>query len=557
MARRDNAIAGLVLFSVLGGCTGAIGDGGAAAPEVRIGADGRPVPTEELPPGTPGASGADMAPPVLTCDRSVDSSGPARAYRLSPDEFATTVERAFGYDVGTQENPFAGVRGEGFFSDESSDGRIPLVVARRLWTLAPLVAASALDRSGPCDDAGCLRRVLTPVVAEATRRDVDDAMVERLVRVALAERDAGGDGLTLAYATLLAEPNVLFRWEDGQGTPAFTSPEGRPAMSARALAEWLSFRLTDHPPADDLYRSLSDRDGVEQAALRLAESGAARAVYHRFLEEYFFYAGAEDAFKEAADEVGYDGAALVRSTRAWFDALIDAPNFFESLMQSEDVYVDRDTAAIHGLESNSGELERVRDARRRGLLTQPAFLAAFGLPDETDPIRRGLFIREHLLCDGLPPVPLDVVDPIPDTEGATLRERLGEHVSNRRCSSCHDLMDPLGLTLEGFDHFGRVRTEEQGRPVDTSGEVLGGTDIDGPLTGAEDLADRLAGSAQAKACFVRHAFRFLHGRPVREADACAIEDALAAWDAAEGRLPALFAALAASEPALYRTEPSE
>jgi hypothetical protein len=52
-------------------------------------------------------------------------------------------------------------------------------------------------------------------------------------------------------------------------------------------------------------------------------------------------------------------------------------------------------------------------------------------------------------------------------------------VANPTCASCHNRLDPLGLAFENFDAIGRWRTTENGRPVDASGTLPGGTSING------------------------------------------------------------------------------
>ncbi|MEM9194192.1 MAG: DUF1592 domain-containing protein [Myxococcota bacterium] len=51
---------------------------------------------------------------------------------------------------------------------------------------------------------------------------------------------------------------------------------------------------------------------------------------------------------------------------------------------------------------------------RRGVLTSAGLLALYARPIDTSPTQRGLFIRERILCDHIPPPP-------PGVEGATLR----------------------------------------------------------------------------------------------------------------------------------------
>jgi hypothetical protein len=51
-------------------------------------------------------------------------------------------------------------------------------------------------------------------------------------------------------------------------------------------------------------------------------------------------------------------------------------------------------------------------------------------------------------------------------------------------------MDPLGLALENFDAVGAWRTEDNGEPVDTSGQLTDGTTIDGAIDLREALLKR-------------------------------------------------------------------
>ena len=51
----------------------------------------------------------------------------------------------------------------------------------------------------------------------------------------------------------------------------------------------------------------------------------------------------------------------------------------------------------------------------------------------------------------------------------SLRQRLEAHRANPVCASCHKVMDPIGLSLENFDHVGKWRTEDGKTPIDAIG----------------------------------------------------------------------------------------
>ncbi|MBT3890191.1 MAG: DUF1588 domain-containing protein, partial [Planctomycetaceae bacterium] len=97
---------------------------------------------------------------------------------------------------------------------------------------------------------------------------------------------------------------------------------------------------------------------------------------------------------------------------------------------------------------------------RKGLLTHPAWLLAHSQNTETAPVRRGRWIQEKLLAGRVPDVPITVDAQIPEDHHRTLRERLDPVTAKQECWKCHQFMNPLGLTFEVFDDFGRYRTRE-------------------------------------------------------------------------------------------------
>ncbi len=98
---------------------------------------------------------------------------------------------------------------------------------------------------------------------------------------------------------------------------------------------------------------------------------------------------------------------------------------------------------------------------------------------------RGKWVLENVLGTP-PPSPPANVPPFPENEAGkvqrSVRERLEAHRKNPVCSTCHSIMDPIGLGLENFDAVGRWRTREPGGEVDASGRMANGKAIDGPVS---------------------------------------------------------------------------
>lgn len=97
-------------------------------------------------------------------------------------------------------------------------------------------------------------------------------------------------------------------------------------------------------------------------------------------------------------------------------------------------------------------------AHRAGMLTHPAWLVAHSGNFDTDPIRRGKWIREHLLADTIPEIPIGVDAKLEEDPHQTLRQRLAK-TTGESCWRCHKKMNPLGLPFEMFDDFGRYREQ--------------------------------------------------------------------------------------------------
>jgi hypothetical protein len=65
----------------------------------------------------------------------------------------------------------------------------------------------------------------------------------------------------------------------------------------------------------------------------------------------------------------------------------------------------------------------------------------------------------------------------------SVAEQMAAHRANPACSSCHNVIDPIGLALDNFDVTGAWRIKDRGVTVNTAGELYDGT----KLTGAADL----------------------------------------------------------------------
>jgi hypothetical protein len=123
---------------------------------------------------------------------------------------------------------------------------------------------------------------------------------------------------------------------------------------------------------------------------------------------------------------------------------------------------------------------------RRGLLGKGALLTVTSLAARTSPVIRGKWFLTTFLGVSPPDPPADVpplVEKPEDSTGnvkaPTMRQLLEEHRRNPVCATCHRTFEPMGMALENFDAVGAWRTEDQGQPIDATGELPDGTFLDG------------------------------------------------------------------------------
>ena len=100
-----------------------------------------------------------------------------------------------------------------------------------------------------------------------------------------------------------------------------------------------------------------------------------------------------------------------------------------------------------------------------------------------------------------------------------MREKLARHRANPACASCHELMEPIGLALEKFDGIGNWRETEAGKPIDVTGQLPDGTQIDG----AQQLAFAIAQREDFAACAVEKSLIYALGRGMTKNDKVFIE----------------------------------
>jgi hypothetical protein len=335
---------------------------------------------------------------------------------------------------------------------------------------------------------------------------------------------------------IFSSPHFLFLVEIGDAVPG---REGLYRLRPWEIASRLSYAICEQPPDAELRaaaenEALATAAQVEAQARRLFAKPCAQVTVERFFEYWLWLnrlpslnksAEAYPSFTEAVR------AGMVAESKRFLSELVwkqDAR--IASLFDADYAWPDPDTAAIYGLPSGDGEQTKM-PGERAGILTSAGVLAVTASFDDTSPVRRGVYVLEKILCAGTPPPPsdLEIAPPLPDPD-LTTRERWEAHSNDPVCASCHQLIDPIGFTLEEFDAIGQHRTTENGLPVDASGGVPTLGVDNGSIVGGAALAKVLAESTIVKSCVATQWLRFAAGRLETEADTETIATVATAFD---------------------------
>jgi mono/diheme cytochrome c family protein len=554
---------------------------------------------------------------------------PSRLWRMSPQIYSTFVPRVTGSKGGGKvAQPFSTSSAEGFkdFADlfvideptisqlmrnakqivelqtvKSTQGKV-------VPEFAALVAADHVPSAAEVQTA-IRKQFQMALLREPTAEEVknfSDLMDQNI--------KASGNviGAKNTLATILMLPEALYRHELGDGK---FDQHGRRFLSPRELAYAISFALTDGPPDAALLKVVADgklktKEDVHREVRRiLDDKSIAKPRVNRFFEEYFEYPAVLDVFKDFS-RGGWRPEVLLNDTRLLVQHILDEDkDVFRQLLTTNKSFVNAkltggaltqgvvtkqdmpkpnqppkprkmDYADLYNLPpdwkwTDKQPIELPKE-ERAGILTQPSWLAAFATNNETHAIRRGKWVRERLLGNVVPDLPISVDAQLPDTPEKTIRERMSI-TQQEYCWQCHQKMNNLGLPFEMYDFVGLYRKTEKvvdpavppkkstnkpteyayrEVPLNTAGtvELTGDPSVEGPVKDAIELVRRLAETDRARQVFIRHAFRYWMGRNEMLSDSPTLLAADKAYLASGGSMKALIASLLTSDSFLYRKD---
>jgi hypothetical protein len=566
---------GCVLFANVG-CKGKIspsggsGSPGASSPGATGPGSGQPTgPGTTAPPGPSGGPGNTF----------IDQDSPALE-RLTNVEYSRTVTDVFG------EAPDAATR-YSFPVDPTQHGfdnnvallQISSTHADRYATAAETIATATLGDAtrralvSSCDlttGGACLQTMIAQLGRRLYRRPLTADEVTGYTSLAQTGALATDpySGAATVIEAMLQSPHFLYRVQLGVPDPKRTGIVG---LSGFELATRLSFLLLGTTPSDALLDqaasgALDTPTGAAGVVKQMLADPLARRGVKRFYEQWLPLdeVSGPTADAERVPHMGDTALAadLVEETSRFVDDVLwDAGGAVPDILTTRYTFVNANLANLYGLPtppatSTDGWAKVTFDASstRAGVLTQGSIMAAGSHNGTTSNTRRGQMVREQLLCQDIPAPPPGVNANLPPPQpNETEQQTFARHTTDASCATCHNLMDPIGWGLSGFDAAGVVRTKDSnGQPLSTKGQINGMTppDFNGPI----ELGQKLAASPDFKACFAKQLFRYVYGRVETANDTPGIAELETAFTTASWDLRGGIAALVGSDGFRYRNK---
>jgi len=433
------------------------------------------------------------------------------------DEF--TPDAIVGFDTNRSQLRMSGTLREDYErAAEALATRVvddPDALARLIPADAP---ADPTERARVFIESFGLRAYRRPLTSEEVSQYL--TLFERGPELA-PEREPFAAGALLAIRLFLQSPYFLYRTELGQ-----EDVNGRIPLSGYEVASKLALAVTGSIPDEGLLEAAAAGSldpgnnlttvGLEAERLLATPRGKASALHlHTQSLALSRYALIQKNSEEYPEFTTTTPASMRTSAELFLDDLYDADRGLKSLLTSTEAFVDANLAPIYGVSGSFGaDFQRVDLAGlpRQGLLTQPGFLALFAGAHQPDPIHRGVFINQQILCLEIS-LPGVVLPELPEVQpDQTNRQYIDALTGRGTCGqTCHATrINPLGFAFENYDPLGRHRTTDNGQNVDASGSYeLDGTDV--TFSNALELVDLLANSPEAHRCYASHWLSYLNG----------------------------------------------
>ncbi|MEW4455187.1 DUF1592 domain-containing protein [Bremerella sp. JC817] len=343
----------------------------------------------------------------------------------------------------------------------------------------------------PARDAA--HQIVKSFATRAFRRPVEADEVDRLLvlfDMAQAEGANFEESVRYSMKAVLVSPSFLFRIE-----PAAEGDQPQP-IDDYALASRLSYFLWNTMPDEELFRlaesqQLHQPEVLRKQVARLLADEHSKVFVHDFAEQWLqldeleHALPSEEFFPEFTARTRH---AMRTEVLLFMEHLVQENQSAIDLLDADYSFTNRDLTSIYRYggyqqEFQKAEINKRRNPERGGLLGMGGILTMTSHVSRNSPTRRGKWVLDVIIGDPPAPPPANVeqIDEGSDKNQAkSFRELLSLHADeSSTCAGCHRKMDPLGFALDQFNPIGRFEREREGEPVNSTGILPGGRQVDG------------------------------------------------------------------------------
>ena len=495
--------------------------------------------------------------------------------RLTQAEYRNSVADIFGSEIEVRGSFEPTIRIAGLQAASTSTLSVTPVGFESFTQMADSIATQVVSEKYraklPCkpkdakapDDA-CSRQVLDHYGMMLFRRPLTSDELKNAAnlsaKLAKSQKDFYA-GLRYGLASLIQAPDFIFRKE-----VAVSAADKSWTIEPYSRATRLSYLLWNTTPDAELLAAAKSGDlntaaGLDKQVTRMMTSPrldvGMRAFFNDMLELDTFDTVSKDSILYPKWSSTIAASAKEETLRTTIGLALHDNGDMRELMTTRKTYINRALAADYRLafpfKGDWVAYEFPADAGRSGVLTQASMLAMFSHPGRSSPTKRGVALMDIFLCEPTPTPPANVdFSAVNDPTGPlTVRQRLMAHASNSACASCHTHSDPIGLSLEGFDTIGGVRTEEKGKPIDVSATIQGKS-----FSGAIGLGKFLHDNPKYPACIARKMFAYSKGVNSEDVTAASFKAGRTAFIGSGYKLRSLIKGLV-EDPAYFTADAPE
>ena len=268
------------------------------------------------------------------------------------------------------------------------------------------------------------------------------------------------EGLSAVMVSLLTSSHFLYK-------PEFLRKGFLDDESGFEVASKLSFLTRNSFPDEALFTEA--RSGPLNAQVLQSQSERLLNTYaNRFAVNF---AGQWLNFRRDLQSPNAVLGSMAQESNLVFNEIFQNNEKVQNLLQPGFTFVDSNLVNHYELSTPATGFQKIITPWRGGILTQGHFLVTSSGSVSTNPIKRGIWTLDKILCRSLPDLTAatfaeiaaakENIDPT-----LPLENRMALHRNtSTRCYTCHSQIDPMGLPLERFDHLGRYRSGFSMTPI--------------------------------------------------------------------------------------------